>query len=878
LFDGSSGVVRVASSPSLALSSGMTLSGWINPAVSQSGWRTVVQRETDAYFLNASNDTGALRPSGGAGIGGVVRWVGGPSASPVGSWTYVAVTYDGSMLRLFVNGVQVGTLAASGAIQSSSSPLWIGGNSPYGEYFNGLIDDVRVYNRALTQAEIQADMATPLAGSGAPDTSAPSVPANLAASAMSSTQVNLTWTASSDNVGVAGYRVERCQGTGCASFAQVGTSSGTSFPDTGLTAGTTYQYRVRATDAAGNLSGYSATAAATTPAAADTTPPSAPTGLTATPAGSTQVNLSWTAATDDIGVAGYRVERCQGASCTTFAEVGTPTTTSYSNTGLVAGTTYRFRVRAADAAGNLGAYSSVVNATTSAAGDTTPPSAPTNLAATAVTTTQISLAWTAATDNVGVTGYRVERCQGNNCSNFAQVGTPAGTTFGDSGLTASTTYRYRVRAVDSAGNLGAYSSILRVSTATPDTSAPSAPGSLSASPVSASQVNLTWTASNDNVGVTGYRVERCQGTGCTAFAQVGTPAGTSFSDTGVSASTTYRYRVRAVDAAGNLGSYSSIASATTPATADTSPPTVPTNLAASAASPTQVNVSWTPSTDNVGVTGYRVERCQGAGCSTFAQVGTPAAAPFADSGLSPSTSYSYRVAAVDAAGNTSAFSGVASVSTPAGSALPQGLVVGYSFDAGSGTSVSDLSGNGNVGTIVGASWSAQGRYGGAMLFDGSSSTVRVASSSSLGLSSGMTLSAWINPAASQSGWRTIVQRETDAYFLNASNDTGALRPSGGATLSGTTRWVSGPTASPVGSWTHVALTYDGAILRVYVNGTQVATLAASGTIQSSSSPLWIGGNSPYGEYFNGLIDDVRVYNRALTQAEIQTDMATALGS
>ena len=84
--------------------------------------------------------------------------------------------------------------------------------------------------------------------------------------------------------------------------------------------------------------------------------------------------------------------------------------------------------------------------------------------------------------------------------------------------------------------------------------------------------------------------------------------------------------------------------------------------------------------------------------------------------------------------------------------------------------------------------------------------------------------------------------------------------------------MSGPTASPVNAWTHVALTYDGATLRLFVNGTQVATRATTGTIQTTDNPLWIGGNSPYGEYFHGLIDEVRVYNRALTQADIQADM------
>jgi hypothetical protein len=136
----------------------------------------------------------------------------------------------------------------------------------------------------------------------------------------------------------------------------------------------------------------------------------------------------------------------------------------------------------------------------------------------------------------------------------------------------------------------------------------------------------------------------------------------------------------------------------------------------------------------------------------------------------------------------------------------------------------------------------------------------------------MTLSAWIRPTVSQSGWRTIMQRQADSYFLNASNSDGPLRPSGGGTLGGDTQYLSGPTANPVNAWTDVAFTYDGATLRLYINGTQVASRAAGGAIQTTNNPLWIGGNSPYGEYFTGLIDEVRIYNRALTQTEIQADM------
>ena len=154
--------------------------------------------------------------------------------------------------------------------------------------------------------------------------------------------------------------------------------------------------------------------------------------------------------------------------------------------------------------------------------------------------------------------------------------------------------------------------------------------------------------------MTGYRVERCQGSGCTTFTQIFTLSGTTFSNLGLTASTSYSYRVRAVDAAGTSGPYSVIASATTPAAPDTTPPSVPAGLAAVASSPTQISVSWTAATDNVGVIGYQLERCSGSGCSVFAQIAAPTGTSFNDASLTASTSYSYRVRAVDAAATQAA--------------------------------------------------------------------------------------------------------------------------------------------------------------------------------------------------------------------------------
>ena len=250
--------------------------------------------------------------------------------------------------------------------------------------------------------------------------------------------------------------------------------------------------------------------------------------------------------------------------------------------------------------------------------------------------------------------------------------------------------------------------------ASADTQPPSAPATLSALASSGTTVDLGWSAATDNVAVTVYHVERCQGAGCTSFAEIATTSSTTYQDVGLTANTSYRYQVRAADAAGNLGPYSPVADVTTPEP-DALPPTAPGTLAAAAANGGQVNLTWGAATDNVGVTGYLVERCQGSGCATFVQVGTPTGTVFTDTGLTPNTTYDYRVRATDAAGNLGPYSNVAEATTPA---TPPGLVAAYSFDGGSGTTVADVSGNGNVGAIVGATWTTAGRYGNALSFNG----------------------------------------------------------------------------------------------------------------------------------------------------------------
>lgn len=503
---------------------------------------------------------------------------------------------------------------------------------------------------------------TPATGASAvsaapPDETPPTAPGSLTATAVSSTQINLVWTAATDAPtwgGVTGYNIRRCQGSSCAHVYTAFANQRT-YSSTGLTSGLTYTYYVSAFDAAGNI-GPAATAGATTP---DVVAPSVPTGLGATAASGSQIDLIWNPSSDNVAVSGYRVERCTGATCTSFQQIGSSAVPSYSAKGLTSATTYRFRIRAYDGVPNYSNYSAIVSATTH---DVTAPSAPATLTATVASGTRIDLSWSPSTDNVGVTAYLIERCQGSSCSNFSQIGSVGGsvTVYPATGLTPATTYRFRVRARDARSNHSGYSPIKTATTR--DDVAPSTPDSLEAVVVSGTQIDLDWNPSTDNVAVTGYAVERCTGVNCSSFVQIGTSATSSFSSTGLTPATTYGYRVRAYDAASNYSSFSYPASARTN---DTVAPTTPGNFSATAVSANQIDLSWSLSSDNVGVENYLIERCLGAACSNFGQVATvgATATTHSDAGLTGGTTYRYRIRAIDAVPNYSSYSAVASATT-----------------------------------------------------------------------------------------------------------------------------------------------------------------------------------------------------------------------
>ncbi|MGH8488502.1 MAG: LamG-like jellyroll fold domain-containing protein [Gammaproteobacteria bacterium] len=217
------------------------------------------------------------------------------------------------------------------------------------------------------------------------------------------------------------------------------------------------------------------------------------------------------------------------------------------------------------------------------------------------------------------------------------------------------------------------------------------------------------------------------------------------------------------------------------------------------------------------------------------------------------------------------------VSSSNGGGSNGGLVGAYNFEEASGTTVADASGKDNHGTISGASRITSGQFGGALSFDGINDWVTINDAASLDLTNGMTLEAWVYPTVNMTQWATVILKEQPGgglYELYANGDRS--QPLTSVTVGGQYQVLSAGPWLLSNLWTHLAATFDGTTQRLYVDGVQVAQRPQTGPIQVSNSPLRLGGNSVWGEFFKGRIDEVRIYNRALSAMEIQTDMSTSV--
>ncbi|WP_341283107.1 fibronectin type III domain-containing protein [Paenibacillus sp. FSL H8-0537] len=265
------------------------------------------------------------------------------------------------------------------------------------------------------------------------DVQAPTVPVEIVVKSKTEKSVTLSWAASTDNVGVAGYDVYK-NGNILA-----GSSVAAEFTVTGLVPETAYSFTIKSKDVSGNISGFST--AITVVTNADTEAPSVPTNLQLLTKTDQTVTLSWSASTDNIAVKNYDIY--VGTEL-----VGTSATTSYTVTKLMPDTSYDISIKAKDAKGNASEFSSILNVRTMP--DTTPPEAPTNLSESEKTAAKLKLSWKEAKDNIAVTGYHIYES-----SNL--IGTTDSTSFEVGGLTSNRLYIFSIRAYDAAGNISSES-------------------------------------------------------------------------------------------------------------------------------------------------------------------------------------------------------------------------------------------------------------------------------------------------------------------------------------------------------------------------------------------------------------------------------------
>ena len=483
-------------------------------------------------------------------------------------------------------------------------------------------------------------------------TAMPGAPQDPRATAAGPSVINLVWRppAWHGTSAITGYQV-RVSGDGGVSWGSPQTTNQTSFQHTGLAAGTTRHYQVRA----GNANGFGPWTSAVSATTSTGTPPGPPGALTATAVGSSAIELSWRAPADpgSSAIIGYRIERSStrtGGWRDLEDDTGN-TRTTYRDTGLSPNTTYYYRVSAINSFAT-GDPSSIEDATT----ELDVPNAPGRLTAQARGVSAIELAWTAppARGAAPVTGYRIQwSSTGTGGWQNLVVDTGLRTTrHTDTGLSPRTKRYYRVAALSGA-RIGAWSNVAHATT--DDLTVPGAPTSLTVTPnglKGSTELSLRWLAPSNTGGspITGYRIEwSSTGSWPGTFLLPGpTGTATTYVDKGLAPNTTRYYRVRALNAQGQ-GNPSTAVRGTTNAAR----PGQPRNLRAQAAGPTSITLAWEVPASDGGerITGYTIrERVPNGTWITIVRNTGSTATTFERTGLQPATAYRYQVAAVNRLG------------------------------------------------------------------------------------------------------------------------------------------------------------------------------------------------------------------------------------
>jgi fibronectin type 3 domain-containing protein len=509
-----------------------------------------------------------------------------------------------------------------------------------------------------------------------PDTTPPTTPPGLGGTVGYST-ANLTWGNSTDNIGVAGYNVLRCNPDPCTPVWIANTTM-PGYGDSSLTPGVSYDYQVQAFDFVNNHSPLSSTLNLTT----YITSASAATNLVATAVSPTQISLSWSPPSNGATKGTYQIY--SGTSLANLQPIlglgGTRPfgTTTYNAMSLAPGTTYYFGVVAIEQ-GISAQMSNIAFATTLPL-----PNPPTNVVATpgALTPTKVVLTWqeNLPPKGLGISSYEI--FESATPSGVAtKIGPATSTTYTATSLTANTTYYFEIVAVDTGHDFSGPSNQLAVTTLP----MPAAPVNVVATASSCTKVAVTWseTIPTGGLPISTYKIFRASSpAGLPSATPVVTKA-SPYNDTTVVANTTYYYAVEATDTGQDTSPMSTPAKVTTPVI-----PAAPFNVVATPNSAAKITVTWSETVPPNGLpittagNAYTIYR--GPASTSMTKLTSRSASPFIDTGVSPNTTYFYAITATDTGGDTSPQSTPASqAATFAMPAAPTNVVA----TANSGTQI-----------------------------------------------------------------------------------------------------------------------------------------------------------------------------------------------
>jgi fibronectin type 3 domain-containing protein len=448
-------------------------------------------------------------------------------------------------------------------------------------------------------------------------------PAGLSVSSAASDSITLSWGTVTEATGYFVYRSTNSDDI----YTKITTSAvtATSYTDTGLSAGTTYYYKVSTVngDRESEKSAY----------VSALTIPSAPAGVSAVTASSSSIRVRWTATT---GVDSYRIYRSD-TSGGTYSQLGTSTTSPYTDTALPVNSNYYYKVSALNSSGESTQSGYVLGTTTL--------SAPTGLSVSAQTVSSLTVNWSPVS---GASSYKIYRSAAFD-GTYSLIGNSAAASYTDTGLSSGTSYYYKVSAVDN-GVESAHSVSVSGTTRLP------VPTGLSVSSATGNSIAVQWSSVP---GASSYKIYRSARADSTSYPynQIGTSTTASYTDTGLSASTTYYYKVAAVSGVGESDKSGYVSALTAPS--------IPTSVSATTASSSSIRVSWSTTT---GAESYKIYRSTASG-GTYSLIGTTSSSYYTNTGLSANATYYYKVSALNSSGESaqSGFvSGTTILSAPTG--------------------------------------------------------------------------------------------------------------------------------------------------------------------------------------------------------------------